>query len=136
MIIFVLIVFRKIIPILFLIAFLLPDGVKTKLLVSFQLNKKEIVEELCVQRNEVENTCQGSCHLSKQIKEVDAPAEQEKPQELRIDTQVQLFCEVYSVQVQNGFSTEVAVNHVYDDRNSWSSSHLKEVFHPPQIHHT
>jgi hypothetical protein len=37
---------------------------------EYSLFKGYIVENLCVQRNEAGNDCQGKCHLEKQIKSV------------------------------------------------------------------
>lgn len=47
---------------------------------EFALNYDFVVAELCEQRDAVQNTCNGSCHLSKSVKAVeetkaDAPAE-------------------------------------------------------------
>lgn len=39
-----------------------------KATISFALNKAYIIKELCVQKDEAVNTCQGQCHLKKSIK--------------------------------------------------------------------
>jgi len=41
-------------------------GIKATL--SFALNKAYIIKELCVQKDEAVNTCQGHCHLTQSIK--------------------------------------------------------------------
>ena len=41
-------------------------GIKATL--SFAVNKAYIIKELCVQKDEPVNTCQGQCHLHKTIK--------------------------------------------------------------------
>lgn len=48
--------------------------------VEFAVYYDHVVTELCEQRNEVVNTCNGSCHLSKSVKSVEE-AEAEAPLE-------------------------------------------------------
>ena len=36
--------------------------------IDFELNKAYIIKTLCVERNKEVNTCQGQCHLNKEIK--------------------------------------------------------------------
>lgn len=48
---------------------------------EFAVNYDFVVSELCEQRDEVVNTCNGSCHLSKSVKAVEE-TETETPAEL------------------------------------------------------
>ena len=44
--------------------------------IEYSLFKDYIAENLCVKRNETDNTCRGKCHLEKQIKRVSETDEQ------------------------------------------------------------
>jgi hypothetical protein len=81
-----------------LVIFLQPLG-KLWVVASFELNHDYIVQTLCEALNEVENTCQGACHLQKQLAEVE---EQEKKQQSLLKKSLELVYvmpQAYSVEV-------------------------------------
>ena len=45
--------------------------------IDFELNKAYIIKTLCIERDKEVNTCQGQCHLNKEI-EKNATEEEEK----------------------------------------------------------
>jgi len=61
-------------------------GIKATL--SFALNKAYIIKELCVQKDEAVNTCQGHCHLTQSIKN---QADQDANLELAFEGQLAPF---------------------------------------------
>ncbi len=44
---------------------------KLIVMISFEMNKEFIVKNLCEQKEEVDNCCQGSCHLKKELEKQD-----------------------------------------------------------------
>jgi hypothetical protein len=76
-----------------LVIFLQPLG-KLWIVASFELNQDYIAQTLCVERNEAENTCQGVCHLKKQLAEAE---EQEKQQQSLLKKSLDLVYIVPSV---------------------------------------
>ena len=56
-----------------------------KATVYFAINKAYIVKELCVQKDEVVNTCQGQCHLKETLNK-----QADEDQEHQLITEVQL----------------------------------------------
>lgn len=51
---------------------------------SFEINKEQIISELCVEKNFKVNECQGQCHLNKVLNEVNDNEEEENPKNKRI----------------------------------------------------
>lgn len=68
---------KQLLAILFSTLILLQPLSKVWIVVSFKINQKEIARTLCVEKEIENNTCQGKCHL---IKQIDRAEEQEKKQ--------------------------------------------------------
>lgn len=47
---------------------------------KFKLNQQYVVENLCVQKDLEVNTCQGTCHLKKEIQEVTTQSQDDQQQ--------------------------------------------------------
>lgn len=60
-----------------------------KATIYYSLNKAYIIKELCIQKDEVKNTCQGQCHLEKTIKK---QAEDDEGHQLVFEGQLAPFC--------------------------------------------
>lgn len=62
---------------------------------SYEINKLEIIEKFCVNKEETSFSCEGKCHLKTQLEEVEkVPSQNQEQEEIRTDYQVQLFCPV------------------------------------------
>lgn len=80
----------KLINTIVLVLFLLPQFSNTILWVNYELNKKAITEEFCVNKEKPELKCNGKCHLAEQLtKSNQTPAEQ--PTEVNYLPQIPLF---------------------------------------------
>lgn len=73
---------------------------KTCIIVSFNLNRAEIAAESCVERENPNSCCKGSCVLVNDLKE--SESEDTTPLALRDKTELQLFFS--SDEVQKDFS--------------------------------
>ncbi|MBI1221933.1 MAG: hypothetical protein GC180_04945 [Bacteroidetes bacterium] len=62
-------------------------GIKATL--YYTLNKAYIIKELCIQKDAVENTCQGQCHLHETIKK---QARQDQDRHLIFEGHLSPFC--------------------------------------------
>jgi len=49
--------------------------------IDYELNREYIIKTLCIERDKEVNTCQGQCHLNKEIKK-NSTQEEEKQQAL------------------------------------------------------
>lgn len=83
-----------------LFSFLFQLGNRVYVLVDFQINKEYIAENLCENKDEPESCCEGSCHLTKELNEVEekesqSPAapetKKEKTEEVLSITYKELF---------------------------------------------
>ena len=58
---------------------LFETGSKSLLFLNFELHRDYFAKELCVKKDVPGNCCQGSCQLTKEIKEQDAREKQQAP---------------------------------------------------------
>jgi len=101
------------------------------IIASFQLNQARIAKELCEKKLIAANTCQGKCHLKKQLKKI---AEAERKANSEQET---------SIEKQMPFKQVVIPNCVIQDLNPvnhWDTyfyptyiTFLTKVFHPPSV---
>jgi len=98
---------------------------------NYFYNKKQISEELCVKKDEVENTCQGKCHLAKQLKNAE-PKTQNNPKSLpELISYFNYVAIVSNIQIINFevFEKNIQNNFYYTHRAY--NKHLSSVFRPP-----
>lgn len=100
---------------------------------SFLINQDFIANTLCINRDKPVMRCNGKCHLSKLIKENqeeqnDSPNNTVKEKEAT----VVFLPEICQSLIFNINKTERR-QPVFFYKNIFSSSYLKEVFHPPQF---
>ena len=115
-----------------MIFLLLPNlYVDSVVFIAFKLKQDYIAKNLCVQKDEVVNTCNGSCVLTDQLKEVNEKQEDSKypgNQETRIFP-------VYINSDNESFSVFL-LEHL-DGENKLSSTIPRiawcDIFHPPQV---
>lgn len=63
---------------LFLLSILaLPLSIKTYLYIDYTLNKEEITQKYCENKDKPEMECNGCCHLKKELNKVDKAEERE-----------------------------------------------------------
>jgi hypothetical protein len=106
---------------------------KVWILISFKINQERIAQTLCEQREIKNNTCEGKCHLEKQLKKVDQEEQKRSPIPQNKQTEV-LYTFSLSKQI---YSTNLLLedgqkpNFFYQDFKS--QAHLLFVFKPPQL---
>ena len=61
-------------------------------LLNFYMNRDYIAEFLCIERDQPESTCNGSCHLEEQLEETNEPAESHSPRE-QLRFEANLYCQ-------------------------------------------
>lgn len=118
---------RSLISILLAFSFLTVSVSKSIILVNYELNKKEITEKYCVNKDKPQMHCCGKCMLKKKL------AEQEEQQKYPlfpdIKTDVPLVSEVYKVcQIYKVQKVE------WKEFNNPSVYFIgKSIFHPPSV---
>lgn len=102
---------------------------KSGVLLDFKINQDYISKTFCVQKTQKENTCNGKCHLSKQLEKADtdsddAPTTTQNIQEILLYVSANDTCLSFNYE---SFSLLVSAR---NKLNGIDSSHA--VFHPPQ----
>ncbi len=123
--------FHKLIGFTILLSFLLQLSGKFVVLLDYAINKDFIASVLCVNKDVVDSTCEGKCHLKKQLDKKD----QEQQQSTNPFNEIkdfELYSEFSSVINFIPSSLKLASNTVFNYMLRVSSKHLLPVYHPPQ----
>lgn len=81
---------KKVVSIIILVSYLLGTVSALVPIIEYSINYAYIVKELCVMKDAEENTCNGMCHLSKEVaKEFDGESSKE-PQNVSQDKELNL----------------------------------------------
>jgi Na+-transporting NADH:ubiquinone oxidoreductase subunit NqrF len=114
------------------VALSLPFGMKTALVLNYLANTSYYSTELCENKNAPELNCNGKCHLSKEIKAIEQPAEDVPGLMELVKVEISPF--ITSIQDFN------LSNELYSEQKKYnaypfitSTSYVKGIFHPPRI---
>jgi len=118
--------------ILALLIFLQPFS-KIWIVVSFKINQDKIAKTLCVKKEIKNNSCQGKCHLKKQLDKADEEEQKQAPKAQKDKYEV-LYCyfgKPYDFLKYAGIYLS-KLNSLYD--NSFhTSSFITDIFRPPKL---
>ena len=96
----------------------------------FKSNQEYFADTLCIQKEILDNTCQGSCQLRKIIQEAE---EQEKKSMILLDKYETLFFEIQQVATLHQKPELLNRQSLASFYLSFKpSSFIAEIFHPPQ----
>jgi hypothetical protein len=114
-----------------LLIFLQPFS-KVYIYVSFKINQDKIAKTLCVKKEIENNTCQGKCHLKKQLAEADKQEQKQTPQNLKEKVEI-LYCQTqppFGFLKATLFYKNQSLNNYECD--FYSSSFITDIFRPPK----
>jgi hypothetical protein len=114
-----------------LVIFLQPFS-KIWIFVSFKINQESIAKTLCVKKDIENNTCQGQCHLKKQIDKADKEEQKQTPSNTKEKLEV-LYC-------YNQFPLECINRTIFYERriisayrsDFYAKTLISDIFHPPK----
>lgn len=72
-------------------AFLFSSCYKTLIRLEYEINKLDIIEKFCINKEQTTFECEGKCHLNSMLKEVDKSTKDDGPRKTSNEHQVQLF---------------------------------------------
>lgn len=102
---------------------------KLVVIINFELNKEYIVKNLCEQKEEEDNCCQGSCHLKKELEKQEeqapSPNTQQKIKLSEDQCCNNLFLFNGNSFLENQVNTPIAF--------CKSSAYKASIFHPPNF---
>jgi len=100
-------------------------------LASFQLNQARIAKDLCEKRLVSANTCQGKCHLRKQLKKIaEAERKANSEQETATEKQIPIKPLILPTLVFNELGS---IHHSDSYFCPTSKAFIPKVFHPPSF---
>ncbi len=70
---------KQVISILIVIVFLMPSISRLCIMVDFNIHRDYIARVLCINKDKPQSSCNGKCHLKKQLKKVSESSEEDKP---------------------------------------------------------
>lgn len=123
---------RSLATILFFVLLLSQTFGKMWIYVSFKWHQEEIAKTLCVQKEVENNTCQGSCHLKKELNKADR--EEQQPSKSVKEKAEILYCQ-YGRDTYAFFNTprNSSQSVVMPNDDSYHSSFLADIFQPPRV---
>lgn len=103
---------------------------KSAIFIDFKINQEFIVETLCIQKDEANNTCNGQCHLTQQFEKADESSD-ELPATLTEIQEVILYFNCAEAII-------LETNEVLGIKNPVISTLVPSeetcsIFHPPQL---
>ena len=123
---------ERALSILLLMVILLPIFTKTWILLDFKTKQVFIAQTLCIKKEVKDNTCQGQCHLQKQLDLVEEQEQGQLPQKLlKTILEVHLFTEPFSEYAFLHYSSG-NINKYASYEVLFSHKSLYSVFHPPK----
>jgi hypothetical protein len=106
---------------------------KIWIVVSFKINQESIAKTLCVKKEVENNTCQGKCHLKKQLEKADEEEQKQAPTNTKEKVEV-LYCHnltSFSIEKRNIFAE--TKKSFFDYQFHFSSSYNTDIFRPPKF---
>lgn len=97
-------------------------------LLVFKINQDYIAKNLCIQKEIENNTCQGCCHLKKQMEQQNEQ-EESNPNQSREKLLIDLF-PLENIRIQSG-SVHTTIRY-QELQCQFVNSFISDVFHPPQ----
>src|SRR6185437_2100464 len=119
----------RIISIILLFAFITVNFSKVFIWLIYELNKTEITEKYCVNKDKPQMHCCGKCLLKKKLAEDEE--KQKSPAMPDIKNDIQLYNTSYFVTIDTKASTFSVINSPYSGATSLVAH--SSVFHPPQV---
>ena len=112
---------------------MLPSTTKLVIVIDFMLNQENIAKTLCVKKEIENNTCQGKCHLNKQLKKAEEQVQKQTPVEsLKKIKEIQLFSENFNKYLISAIHKDKQkINCLYSF--SHSDEYLSSIFRPPKV---
>ncbi|MDX1903775.1 MAG: hypothetical protein SFU27_06405 [Thermonemataceae bacterium] len=115
-----------------LLIFLQPFS-KIWIVVSFKINKKVIAKTLCVKKEIENNSCQGKCHLKKQLDKADEEEQKQAPTNQKEKYEI-LYC-YFSKPYDFIKYADIHLNKLNAayENSFHTSSFITDIFRPPKL---
>ena len=113
-----------------LVVFSYTTSHKSWIRLSYEINKLEIIEKFCVNKEETTFKCDGKCHLKTQLENSDLPNSQKEAKVIEENTSTLFHFSFQSIVVKNRF---IPTTTFESYKISYSFFFLNKIFHPPKF---
>lgn len=122
--------FKKFLAIIIISALSWSTAQKTWIQISYEINKLEIIQKFCINKEKTTFKCDGKCHLKDQILEVDE--NKKKPfQNVETEQKIQLF---FSLEDELNFKPQIPnLLNISKPLRLAANQYIQFVFRPPQF---
>lgn len=103
---------------------------KSFVLLDFKIHQEVISQTLCVQKDEMKNTCNGKCHLAKQLEKSDESSEEAPVLPTNLQEVLLFFAQTNEFEWKHFENEILFVPHVSDLYGIESEN---SIFHPPPV---
>tara|TARA_B100001109_G_C18857745_1_gene472527 strand:- start:2241 stop:2624 length:384 start_codon:yes stop_codon:yes gene_type:complete len=103
---------------------------KSMIRLSYEINKLEIIEKFCINKEEKSFQCDGKCHLATQLEQADS-SEEEIPAEFRSEINLLLFGPLENESFGSNIESELEFIEAYT--NLYAFLFSTTIEHPPKL---
>lgn len=110
---------------------------KLSVIATFELNRADIIERYCVNKDKPKLSCNGNCYLQKQLDKLDQTQHQQDDKTVPV---VKLNIEPSDIILYEAFGfdlhlyvIEKATSHYDKYQEDENSRYIKGIFHPPRV---
>ena len=101
---------------------------KSWIRLSYEINKLEIIEKFCINKEETTFQCEGKCHLKVQLEKAENPKSESTP--ISEENRITLFnCGFLPVEIQPLISNSKLFK-IYQNKYQYLETH--QLFRPPK----
>jgi hypothetical protein len=118
---------NRLIAFILVFAFLGLNFNKLAILVHYQLNKTEITEKYCENKDKPQMHCCGKCHLKKEM--ANDEERQKSPVTPEVKYDIQLFASIIDVYTFHSDKSPVNTTYIYN--GIYLPGNETGIFHPP-----
>ncbi len=111
---------------------LMPQLINLGIIIDFNINQDYIAKVLCINKDKPEMKCNGKCHLTKELKKTEEPADNPKTEFVQIRNEV-LFCQYFISTKKDNLIVEPKIKYRYQNPDFYQSEFVSDIFHPPKI---
>ncbi|MBL4710606.1 MAG: hypothetical protein JKY48_19435 [Flavobacteriales bacterium] len=101
---------------------------KSWLRVSYEINKLEIIEKFCINKEETTFTCDGKCHLKTELEKIDSEEEQ-APNHTTAEEKLTLFA--FSFQKKSIKNIDAHLLKFEPYQINYTSQYSSSLYRPP-----
>ena len=120
---------KRVIAVILFFAFITVNFSKVLIVVHYELNKKQLTEQFCINKDKPEMHCCAKCLLKRKLAEDDA--KQKAPTLPEVKNDILLFGSPLAIHIYNTESSGVLMAVPYT-ASALAGTHVS-VFHPPCV---